>query len=103
MNDFIAEITALVTAYGITTNALMVTLAIEAFQDKRNYPKSYTEEQILSDLEKNKSKIAYAVIEADAKIGVEGEISHTEIGTTRNYGGIFLKSYNDVIGFANFN
>ena len=43
MNDFIAEITALVTAYGITTNALMVTLAIEAFQDKRNYPKSYTE------------------------------------------------------------
>jgi hypothetical protein len=102
MEAFINEIIALVTEYGVTTNSLLVTLAIEVFQDKRNYPKSYTEDIILSDLAKNKSKIAYAVIEADAKIGQEGETSHTEIGMSRNYKEVLMKIYGDVIGFISF-
>lgn len=100
MDDFIAKIKSMTTEYGVKVSNLVITLAIETFKDLRNYPDSWTEEKILSDMERNKAKIAMAAIEIDSKDGVENQISHSENGISRNYySGIM--AYKDVIGYAN--
>ena len=72
MEEFIATIKALITEYGVSTSNLAVTLAIEQFENIRNYPASWDESKKLADMEKNKSKIAMAAIELDSKDGAEG-------------------------------
>lgn len=100
MDDFIAKIKEMTAEYGVTTSDLVASLAIETFQDMRNYPASWTEEQKLADMEKNKAKIAMAAIEIDSKDGAENQISHSENGISRNYySGIM--AYKDVIGYVN--
>lgn len=100
MEDFIAKIKSMTTEYGVETSDLVVTLAIEHFEAIRNYPASWDEEKKLSDMEKNKAKIAMAAIEIDSKNGAENQLSHSENGISRSYcDGIM--AYKDVIGFAN--
>lgn len=100
MDDFIEEIKSFITEYGVEASNLDVTLAIELFSDIRHYPNSYTDEQKLADMEKNKSKIAMAVIELDAKDGVENQTAHSENGISRTYSKALL-AYQSVVGFAN--
>lgn len=100
MNDFIATIKAMTTEYGVTTSDLVASLAIEAFADLRNYPHSWSDEQKLADMEKNKAKIAMAAIEIDSKNGAENQLSHSENGISRSYADGIM-AYKDVIGFAN--
>lgn len=100
MNDFIETIKNMTTEYGVTTSDLVVSLAIETFVDLRNYPSSWSEEQRLADMEKNKAKIAMAAIEIDSKNGAENQLSHGENGISRVYADCIL-AYKDVIGFAN--
>ena len=100
MKAFIEEIKAMTTEYGVQTSDLIVTLAIEQFETIRNYPSSWNEEKKLSDMKKNKAKIAMAVIEIDSKDGAENQLSHSENGISRSYySGIM--AYKNVIGFAN--
>ena len=100
MNEFIDEIQDLIIEYGYTdVSNLCVTLAIEKFQDIRNYPASYDDERILADLEKNRSKIAMAAIEIDSKVGAENQLSMSENGTSRTFKDGIM-AYEGVIGYA---
>ena len=99
MEEFIAKIKSMTTEYGVTTSDLVVSLAIEQFENIRNYPASWDETRKLADMEKNKAKIAMAVIEIDSKDGAENQTSMSENGISRSYyEGIM--AYKDVIGFA---
>ena len=100
MEKFTAKIKSMVTEYGVNASELVVTLAIEAFTDLRNYPDSWSEEKVLADMEKNKAKIAMAAIELDSKDGAENQLSHSENGISRSYSEKIM-AYKDVIGFAN--
>jgi len=100
MTEFIEKIKALTTEYGVEAKELDVTLAIELFQQIRNYPSSYSEEKKLSDMENHKSTIAMAVIELDSKDGVENQTAHSENGTSRTYSKDLL-AFQNVVGFAN--
>ena len=51
---------------GYAPKTLTVNLAIEKFKDIRNYPSSYTEAMIETDMTNNISKITMAVVELDA-------------------------------------
>ena len=100
MEAFIDLINDMVTEYGVTTSELVINLAIEAFSGLRNYPSSWSDEQKLADMRKNKAKIAMAAIEIDAKNGAENQTSHSENGISRSYADLIM-AYKDVIGFAN--
>jgi hypothetical protein len=100
MEEFIEKIKATTTEYGVQTSDLVVSLAIELFCDIRNYPYSWSDEQKLTDMEKNKAKIAMAAIEIDSKDGAENQLGHSENGISRSYADHLL-AYKDVIGFAN--
>ena len=101
MDEFIADVKSMTTEYlGYEANTLVIQLAIERFVSLRNYPSSYTDEMKIADMRNNIAKIAMAVVEIDAKDGVEGQLSHGESGIARTYyNGIM--AYKDVIGFAN--
>lgn len=100
MEDFIAKIKSMTVEYGVVASDLVVTLAIEQFEAIRNYPSSWDETKKLADMEKNKAKIAMAVIEIDSKDGAENQLSHSENGISRSYSE-YIMAYKDVIGFAN--
>lgn len=100
MEEFIEEIKAMTTEYGVEATSLNITLAIEKYRDLRNYPASWTDEKILADMQKNKSKIAMAVVELDSKDGMENQTSHAENGYTEKFD-VGILAYRGVIGFAN--
>ena len=102
MSTFSESVTAKATEYlGEAPKALSVDLAIEFYKDLRNYPTSFTDAMIETDMTANLSKIAYATIEIDGKIGVEGQISHNDNGTNRGYGNLPLpKAYSTVTPFV---
>ena len=100
MEQFVEKIKLKTTEYGVNASNLAVDLAIEQFENIRNYPASWDETKKLADMEKHKAKIAMAAIEIDSKDGAENQLSHSENGTSRSYyDGIM--AYKDVIGFAN--
>lgn len=99
INDSVME--KATTYLGEAPKQLSVDLAMEIYRDARHFPKSFTTDQIDADMTANLSKIAYAAIEIDAKIGVEGQISHNDNGTNRGYGNLPLpKAYASVVQFA---
>lgn len=100
MEEFIEEIKAMTTEYGVEATNLVITLAIEKFRDLRNYPSDWTDEKILTDMKKNKSKIAMAVVELDSKDGMENQTGHSENGYSRTFKDGII-AYEGIIGFAN--
>lgn len=104
MDKFIAMITEMATKYldNDVPSELSVALAIEQYKDCRNYPSTYTDEMILADMQNAKNKIAMAVAEIDAKVGIEGHQSFSENGISRNFGNNPLpKAYATVTPFVN--
>lgn len=59
--------------------------AIRDVQRARNYPDSYTEEQITKDMERLYSKIRAIALYDYNLIGAEGELEHSENGIGRTY------------------
>lgn len=100
MEEFVEEIKAMTTEYGVEATSLNITLAIEKYRDLRNYPASWTDEKILADMQKNKSKIAMAVVELDSKDGMENQTGHSENGYSRTFKDGII-AYEGVVGFAN--
>ena len=100
MSGFADGIKDMATEYSDTDiSMLSVGLAIEAFRGIRNYPPSYDDSSILSDMKANANKIAMAAVEIESKNGTEGQVAHSENGISRTYySGIM--AYNDVVGFA---
>lgn len=104
MSGFITVVKGIITEYGITASDLSVMFAIETYRDLRNYPKSYTDEKILADMESNKNKIAMAAVEIDAKEGVEGQTADSDNGISRSYGALFTpKAFSAVVCIARVN
>lgn len=101
MQDFIEELKAMTTEYGVETNNLCINLAIEIFSDLRNYPPDYTDEQILADMQKNKSKIAMAIAELDQKQGMENQTAHSENGFGRTFKDGLI-AYESVVPIMNY-
>lgn len=99
MEEFIEKIKAMTVEYGVKTSDLVVSFAIESFIDLRHYPASWSKEQKLADMEKNRSKIAMAAIEIDSKDGAENQLSHSENGIARTFKDGIM-AYRDVIGFV---
>ena len=66
----------------------------------RKCPSSDADEMKLADMRNSIAKIAMAVVEIDAKDGVEGQTAHSESGYNRTYSDGIM-AYKDVIGFAN--
>lgn len=63
----------------------IIDFVIEYAEGECNFPRSFTEKQIVYDLQKAKNSITMACIDIYGKIGGEGEISHSENGTSRTY------------------
>ena len=87
------------TKYGAEVSDLAVELAIETFKDLRHYPRGVDVDLINKDLEANLNKIAMAAVEIEAKVGVEGQVAHSENGTVRTYTDGIL-AYRSVTGYA---
>lgn len=87
---------------GEEVSALAVDFSIEKFKQVRNYPHSYTEEQIAADLSNHFATIAMAVVDLEAKVGGEGETGHTDSGTVRQYENAYisLSLFSDVIPYV---
>lgn len=104
MSGFITVVKEIITEYGIAASDLSVMFAIETYRDLRNYPKSYTDDKILADMESNKNKIAMAAVEIDAKEGIEGQTADTDNGVNRSYGALFTpKAFATVVCIAHAN
>lgn len=101
---FVSQVITNATEYlGYAPKQLTVDMAIEIFADLRRYPSDYTADMILDDKELNIAKISMAVVELDAKIGIEGQISHSENGMARNYGSLLNpKAYANVVQIAHY-
>lgn len=56
-----------------------------AIAEQCHFPKHYTEEQMVADLERCKNSLAMACNDVYAKAGAEGQTSHSENGTSRSY------------------
>lgn len=63
----------------------IVDFVIEEFQNKCNFQEHHDEGKIVSVLEKKKQAMSQACVEVYGKIGGEGQISHSENGTSRTY------------------
>lgn len=87
---------------GEEPSALSVDFSIEKFKQVRNFPHSYTEEQIAADLSNHFATIAMAVVDLEAKVGGEGETGHTDSGTVRQYENAYisLSLFSDVIPYV---
>ena len=94
-----ARVKELATEYGAEVSTLAANLAIEAFKDIRHYPIGMTDEQIDKDLDDNENKIAMAAVEIDSKVGIEGQVAHSENGMVRTYTDGLL-AYRGVTGYA---
>lgn len=63
----------------------IVDFVIEEFQSKCNFQDYHTERKIVTILEKKKQAMSLACIDVYGKVGGEGEVSHSENGTSRTY------------------
>lgn len=94
-----ARVKDLAKEYGAEVSTLAANLAIEAFRDIRHYPNKMSDAQIDKDLNDNENKIAMAAVEIDSKVGVEGQVAHSENGMVRTYTDGLL-AYRGVTGYA---
>ena len=63
----------------------IVEFVIEHISNNCHFPSHFTEKNIVSDLSKGKSSLAMACVEIYAKVGAEGQKSHSENGISRTY------------------
>lgn len=63
----------------------IVDFVIEYATQQCHFPKHFTEKQMVADLERCKNSLAMACNDVYAKAGAEGQISHSENGTSRSY------------------
>lgn len=86
----------------ISVLSLLVGFVIEKYQERRNYPDSFTDAMIESDMKKRKSTLTMAAIELWTKSGAEGQVAHSENGMQRTWEKAYLSSsvFDGIIGYA---
>lgn len=82
---------------------MLVDFVIEKYKQRRNYPNSFSEDMIDSDLYGHISTMAMAIVDMLNKIGAEGETAHTENSVTRQYENAYISSsiFSDVLPYVN--
>lgn len=87
---------------GQKPSAMLVDFVIEKFHQHRNYPSSFSEVQVDTDMRKHISTMAMAVVDIYAKSGAEGQTAHSENGVSRTYENAYISSsvFNDVLPFV---
>lgn len=80
----------------------IIDIVVESYINYINFPKSFDEEQIVSELSGYKNKIASECVTVYSKAGAEGELTHTENGITRQYDSSWLSkgAYDGVATYA---
>lgn len=79
----------------------IVDFVIEHVSQNCHFPSHFKEANIVADLERGKNTLAMACVDVYAKIGIEGQIGHTENSVTRQYDSAWITS--DVISqFPNY-
>lgn len=63
----------------------IVDFVIEHISQCCHFPSHFEEKNIVSDLSKGKNSIAMACVDVYAKVGAEGQKSHSENGVSRTY------------------
>ena len=63
----------------------IVDFVIESISQNCHFPSHFEEKNIVSDLSKGKNTLAMACVEVYAKVGGEGQVSHSENGISRTY------------------
>ncbi|MBQ0111763.1 MAG: hypothetical protein KBT03_01415 [Bacteroidales bacterium] len=64
---------------------ICIKMAMKTFRRKRNYPRTFTEEKILIDMDNNYACIYDLALYRFAKDGGEFQTSHSENGITRQW------------------
>lgn len=87
---------------GQTPSAMLIDFVIEKFSQHRNYPSTFSEEMVETDMRKHISTIAMAVVDVYAKSGAEGQTEHSENGVKRTFENAYvsLSCFNDVLPFV---
>lgn len=70
----------------------IVDFVVEYAINESHFPADYTEEQIATRLDRCVNALAMACTEVYARIGAEGEQSHSENGVNRVYDGAWISS-----------
>lgn len=112
MEEFRASLLEKVTEYfgtieeleDVTAPTMLIDFSIEKFKARRNYPSNFTDAKIVSDLNKNISVIAMAVVDLYMKTGANGETQHQEKNITRVYENAYISEsiFSDVVPFVKF-
>lgn len=63
----------------------IVDFVIEYVTNECHFPRRFKEKDMVYDLEKGKNTLAMACIDIYAKVGGEGQTSHSENGVSRGY------------------
>lgn len=79
----------------------IVDFVIEYVVNGCHFPTRYKEEQVVEMLEKGKNSLAIACVDIYAKIGAEGQKSHSENGTSRSYDSAWI-TFDLLAHFPNF-
>ena len=79
----------------------IVDFVIEFVSQNCHFPSHFKEANIVADLEKGKNSIAMACVDIYAKVGAEGQSSHSEINILRTYDSSWI-TFDLVANFPNY-
>lgn len=81
---------------------MLIDFVIEKYKQHRNYPGSFTTTSIEEDIMAHIGTIAMACVDVFCKVGMEGETSHRENGTTRQYENAYISAsvFNDILPYV---
>ena len=79
--EYVAETGETMTEFPLS----IADFVIENISQNCHFPSHFTEKNIVSDLSKGKNSLAMACVEVYAKVGGEGQVSHSENGISRTY------------------
>lgn len=77
---------------GQQVSEFLVDFVIEKYKHLRQYPQSFSQEKIESDIWNNINTITMAVVDVYLKIGAEGETSHNENGVNITYENAYVSA-----------
>lgn len=88
---------------GQIPSVMLIDFVVEKYKQHRNYPLYTKDDAINDDLYSHISTIAMAVVDMYAKMGAEGEKSHSENGVTRQYESAYISTsiFIDVLPYVN--
>lgn len=90
------------TLKGQSPSVMLVDFVIEKYKQHRNYPLSFSVNDIDDDCNKHLNTVAMAVVDVFMKQGAEGETNHVENSVTRHYKNAYISDdlFCDILPFV---